>query len=59
VTGMMKERFEFSRDELKLIRKKRGIFPFNTGVVFEHAKPSFRFATLKRNLTERGFTIEG
>ena len=67
VIGMMKEKFEFSRDELKSIRKKRGIFPFNTGVVFEHAEPSyppfilfwtFRFATLKRNLTERGFTIE-
>jgi len=41
VIGIMKERFEFSRNELKSIRKKRSIFPFNTGVVFEHAKPGY------------------
>ncbi len=67
VLGVMKETFRFSPDDLTAIRRQRGIFPFNTGVVFEHSVTSyppfilfwtFQYHRLKTELNRLGFEVQ-
>ena len=65
--GMMTQSFDFPASMLTCIRRKRGLLPFNTGVVFEHSNPAyppfilfwtFRYHTLKKQLADLGFDIK-
>lgn len=66
VFGLYKRQFEFSKAEIIGVRKKRGIFPFNTGIIFTHRKPeyppfilfwSFSYQRLSNGLARLGFLV--
>ena len=66
VIGIIKKQMEFAKGDIKAIVKKKGMLPFNTGIVIEHSKQAyppfvlfwtFGFGNLKQKLLELGFKV--
>ena len=66
MVGFGSENFVFTRAELTRIKKKKGILPFSTGIIFEHTNSSYppfilfwtlRYARLRAELLRFGFSI--
>jgi hypothetical protein len=65
--GLLKRQFDFTKAEIKGVRKFQGFVPFlSTGIVIEHAKPEYppflifwtiNFRRLATELQHRGFCV--
>jgi hypothetical protein len=64
--GVFKKKFEFAKSEIRSVKRKKGILPFNTGIIVEHQKQeyppfilfwTFVYPKLAAELSRLGFTI--
>jgi hypothetical protein len=66
VFGILRRSFAFMPAELRCLRRKNGLLPFSTGIVFEHTNPTypafilfwtFNYQSLKQTLTRLGYQV--
>ena len=66
--GIMKNTFSITRDQLKGLKRRKGILPFSMGVEIEHTNKdyppyilfwSLHYEELKKQLASFGYQVEG